>query len=144
MSGKLSQALSAAGKGKGLTPKLARFVLVGAASSALYVALVWVYVEGAGTGPRTASVLAYLTTLPINFIAHRRFTFQVEGRVVVEAARFLVLHGCNMAVSLLGMIGMVEGLGQSYWLGAFAAAVLVPLTTFLVMNFWVFVAPKAR
>lgn len=125
--------------GLGLSYKILRFAVVGGLSSLLYVLLVAFYVEIFGSGERWAAVLAYLTMLPINFIAHRCFTFRTVGHVWVELPRFALLHLCNIAVSLGGMIGAVEGFGLSYWFGAFAAAILVPMSTFLVMNFWVFV-----
>ncbi|PLX34199.1 MAG: hypothetical protein C0605_14410 [Hyphomicrobiales bacterium] len=118
--------------------RLLRFTWVGIASSLLYVLFVILFVEIASITSQQAAVLSYLCALVINYYAHRNFTFRSQATRTPEISKFLVLHAFNLMISFGCMLMVVNWLGMPYIFGAFLAAALVPVSTFLIMNFWVF------
>ncbi len=123
-----------------LADRAGRFASVGALTSLAYVLVVSFYTELAGTAPKLSSALAYLTVLPLNFLGHRKITFRSSAKAGAEFFRFIALHVVNIGVGVGGMAAAVDWLGLSYWIGSFAAVVLVPISTFIVMDLWVFSA----
>ncbi len=118
--------------------RLIRFAGVGALSGLIYVLAVAFYVDVIKFDVKLSSVLGYLTALPVSFIGHRNFTFRSNGQVAGEFVRFLVVHGANIAISIGGMALIVDWFGYNYWFGSILAVALVPISTYIVMEFWVF------
>jgi len=100
------------------------------------------YVEIADFSPKWSSVFGYITVLPVNFIGHRKLTFHSVNNTLPEVFRFLGVHTVNAAISVAGMYAVVDWLGYSYWFGSLTAVVLVPISTFLMMDRWVFTSRK--
>lgn len=118
--------------------KLFRFAGVGAITGLIYVIAVAVLVGFLGIDAKWASITGYLIALPISFLAHKRITFRSRNQPLAEALRFCILHGANILVSFVGMFLVVDWLGYSYWLGSVLVVASVPISTFVVMNLWVF------
>lgn len=116
-----------------------RFVIVGGLSSLLYVVFVIFFVEVASLSDLTSVIVAYLCATPLNYIMHRKVTFRSRGQVRRELPRFLFIHTCNIGLSLGGMQAATTLLGFPYWVGAFSAAVIIPISSFILMQIWVFV-----
>lgn len=126
-------------KRKLLTGRFIRFVIVGGLSSLLYVLIVIFMVEVAALSDSVAVVVAYLCATPLNYVLHRKVTFRSQGQVRKEIPRFLFIHGCNILLSLGGMEAATAYLGFPYWVGALSAAVIIPISSFILMQIWVFV-----
>ena len=118
--------------------RLFRFAIVGGLSSVFYVLLVLGFVAFLGLGNVTSTAVSYVISLLINYILQRVFSFRSTQKIVLELPKFLLLHICNMMVSIAGMYGFVNIWDLPYWIGALFAVFLVPISTFLVMHFWVF------
>lgn len=118
--------------------RFARFAGVGAVSAVCYVALVAVCVEAAGLGPKVASAVAYVLALPISYFGHRRLTFRSTTRISSEVPKFLAVNAANAAMAIGGMWWAVDRAGHDYWVGSLLAAILVPTTTFITFQLWVF------
>lgn len=118
--------------------RLFRFAWVGIFSGLAYMLVVGFYVEIADFNPKWSSVLGYITVLPVNFLGHRKLSFRSANDVLPEIFRFLGVHSVNAGISVAGMYGAVDLLGYSHWLGSLTAVVLVPISTFLMMDRWVF------
>jgi len=118
--------------------RFARFALVGGVSSLVYVGLVMLFIAVFHLDSNLSAALGYAMSVPINYIAHRKFSFRSAQKKKQELPRFVLVHLCNMAVSVGGMFGAVSGLGLPSWVGAGSAAVLVPVSTFLALHLWVF------
>ncbi len=131
------KAIGLLARGDGILARGLRFAGVGGLSSLAYVAL-------AGGLSATllpavgAAAVAYMLLLPVNFLAHRHATFRSSRPPRREIARFAVLHLASFGAATGGMAAAVGGLGLSPWLGAASAVVLVPLASFVAMQFWVF------
>jgi putative flippase GtrA len=115
-----------------------RFAIIGAISSGLYVVLASVLADAVGLRPGLAGAAAYISLLPVNFLAHKRTTFRSRQPFLQEVKRFVSLHGATLVVSSAVMeIGMTL-MGWSSWASALAVAVLAPAINFLAMRYWVF------
>jgi putative flippase GtrA len=126
-----------------LAAKLARFTLVGLTSAGIYTAVTILCVWFFGLDPKFGSTAGYLASLPFNFAAHRQYTFVASGVVWHELSRFFAVHLANIAVSIGAVSVAVDILGLDYKLGMVAVLVLIPLVTFVLMNFWVFRLQRA-
>lgn len=125
-----------------LLAKLARFVVVGVGSGAIYAAVTTALVA-AGIAPVPASIAGYCASVPLSFIGHRQFTFRANGRWTAEALRFVFAQAVNISVTAGSMRAAVEWLGDWRW-GMVAAVVLVPVANFVFMNLWVFRQQRGR
>ena len=124
--------------GMSLPKRLLRFAGVGAFSSLAYVLAVALYVEVLALNPTWSSALGYATIIPLNFFGHRKVTFHSNGHPARQFFRFIVMHGVNLLVCVGGMYWVVDLSGYSFWFGSLLAVVLVPLSTYVVMDLWVF------
>jgi putative flippase GtrA len=127
----------------GLLAKGLRFGLIGGISGAVFALATVILISFAGLEDKSASVLAYIASMPVNFIGQRYFTFRSQGRLVTDGFRFCMLHLANMAVTAGAMGAAVSALGLHYGFGIVGAILLVPLSSFSLMNLWVF-ATKPR
>ena len=141
----LRKALLFLQKDQSVFVRLFRYGVVGVFTSLLYVIFVMICVNIIGLTNEISSAISYVATIPINYSAHRRLTFRSYNRIISELPRYLLLHGCNIAVTISGMFSATELFGYPYWVGAFTAVILVPISSFLVMNFWIFInrSPKS-
>lgn len=121
---------------------LARFVLVGAANTAIGYALIliWLY---AGFGDYSANVLGFAMGLPISYVLHRSLTFRARyrasgGEMVRYVLAFLVAYGANLLAIAVGR-GM--GLGGTALLQAIAICTYAVLL-FLLTRLIVFRGPR--
>lgn len=115
-----------------------RFGMVGATSGLIFSGTTALLVSGFDANPKLASAVGYVTSMPINFIANRKFAFQSEGHWLGDVIRFCVLHLANIALTAGAMSIAVDALGLHYLFGVIAAILLVPVANFVAMYFWVF------
>jgi putative flippase GtrA len=123
---------------KSIPAKLFRFGSIGAISGVVYFAVTVVLAGSVGMDPKLASAIGYLASVPLNFIGNRRFTFMSNGQLYAQTIRFAFIHAVNLGMSILSMAAVSDWLGWNYALGAILTIVCVPISTFALMNFWVF------
>ena len=119
---------------------LIRFGLVGLACGTWYAAIAWGLIELAEFEPPSASLLAYVSAIPLSFLGHREFTFGSRGPRLSESFKFVVVQGANMWASYQLMETATDTLSFSYWVGIGACILIVPFITFVLLNAFVFVA----
>jgi putative flippase GtrA len=122
--------------------KLIRYALVGVASVGVYAVVTALAISGGGFDGKLGSIIGYLTALPLNFLANRRYTFLSDGAARRQAIRFASVHAVSISVSVAAMAVVVDGLGLHYGIAILAAVILVPIATFVVMDAWVFGGKK--
>ena len=117
--------------------RVLRFVVLGGASTALYIALVWLGTSVLHVPPLLMNVIGYLAVLPINFILHRNFTFIAHSAVAGQVRRFLIVHSFNLMTSSL--VYVVADLFNAPTLVAIiGVCIVVPACQFLALDLWVF------
>jgi putative flippase GtrA len=118
--------------------RAARFCLVGVASGLIFAAFTICSIAVFGVGHKLASVYGYLASLPLNFLANRRFSFRSGNALADDAMRFLSLQVGNLCITAFAMGAVVDFLRLHYMFGIIAAIALVPVVNFVIMQWWVF------
>lgn len=134
----MTSAWTAFSRNGSLIAKAARFASVGVLSGTIYACVTALLVSGLGAAPIPASIAGYCASVPASFIGHRQFSFRSNGRLSLEALRFVLAQALNIAVTAGSMHAATAWLGSAYWWGMIAAVVLVPIANFAFMNLWVF------
>jgi putative flippase GtrA len=124
-----------------LTRQLARFAVVGAASTLAYLSLFLLLQPGVGA--QSANLLALLITAVANTAANRRFTFGVRGRAkrATHQAQGLVVFALGLGLTS-GSLALVHATGATARTTEasvlVSANLLATLLRFLLMRAWVF------
>lgn len=120
-----------------LSARAVRYALVGLGNGVVFSGTTAFAVSFLRMSPVLASALGYLCSVPLSFFGHRSFTFRSQNAWQGEAGRFVLVHSCCLAASVL-IMGVITGMGLPYYLGLAGAVMLIPIMNFLVSNFWVF------
>lgn len=127
-----------------LALKVLRFGVIGVLSSGIFAAVTWWLVGPLQVDPKMASVVAYLASVPLNFLGNRYFSFRSSNALAGDFGRFALLHAGNIFLTAFAMGIVVDALGLHYAFGILGAVVLVPCVNFMAMNWWVFRHIKTR
>ncbi len=113
--------------------RVGRYGCVGVAVSVFYSLAVIACVRGLHPiTPTEASVIAFVLTLPVSYLAHGRVTFADRPADKFQPLRF----GLSTAMSFI--VAVTEIAGRSYLLGIAWNFLIIPATNFLVYLLWVF------
>ena len=118
--------------------KVVRFGVVGVLSCVIYVAVAGMLVHLDLCGPTMAGIIGYVAAIPANFIGNRRFSFRSETSLASDLPRYLLLHTANSLLAAATMALTIDGLRLHYRAGLVATVVVIPVTSFIAMNLWVF------
>jgi putative flippase GtrA len=127
--------------------QLARFVLVGAASTVAFV-LLYLLFRGVMTA-QAANAASLLVTAIANTAVNRRFTFGIRGRghATRHQLRGLIAFGAGLAITSGALAGLHAVTAQPGWAAEVAVLVLANLAAtvvrFLLYRGWVFRSAKA-
>ena len=114
-----------------------KFGAVGALSSSTFAVITTIIVISGWAEPRLASALGYISSIPLNFVLNRNFSFRSKAPVLRDTVRYALLHIGNTLLTILGM-SMALSFQLHYMTGIVLAVVAVPVLNFLAMNYWVF------
>ena len=121
-----------------------RFLGVGIVSTLTNFALSFCLVGFFQVDVRLANAVGYVMGMAVSYLGHRHVTFNSRGSVVREGWKFLVMHGFNLGLSTLVLAALVDGLGINRYASLVIANIFVMISSFLIMQFWVFRAPVAK
>lgn len=115
-----------------------RFVLVGGLASFSYAIFALVFITWLGADQVVASVVAYISAIPVSFFGQKFFTFKSGGAAGIEFLRFLPVQGANLllAASITAIFAHVLSADPIY--GIAAVMVIIPLFTYAAMSIVVF------
>jgi len=113
-----------------------RFALVGATSSAVYLAVLSAMVELAGASATLGAVVAYLVGTVVSYVGSAKFAFQ-RSMTRRNLARFLAVVGASFALNTL-IAYTLERAGVHYLLIGAAVILCVSAFNFLSHRFWTF------
>ena len=117
--------------------RLLRFAVLGGASTALYIGLVFFGTSVLHIPPLLMNVIGYLAVLPINFVLHRNFTFIARSPVGGQVQRFLIVHSFNIMTSSLVYV-VVDLFNAPTLVAIIGVCIVVPACQFLALDLWVF------
>ena len=119
--------------------RVGRYGCVGVAVSVFYSLAVIACVRGLHPiTPTEASVIAFVLTLPVSYLAHGRVTFADRPADKFQPLRFGLSTAMSFVVAVGGMYWITEIAGRSYLLGIAWNFLIIPGTNFLVYLLWVF------
>ena len=123
---------------EGLAFKGVRFGFIGALSSLLFAVVTVALTSWIRIDPKLASIAGYLTSMPLNFAANRRFAFKSENALPDDLVRFVLLHICGILITVFATSAAVDMFRLHYAFAIVTAIVVVPCVNFVAMNWWVF------
>ncbi len=117
---------------------LARFCVVGAISTLVYVgtsfALLWL----ALAPPAAVNLVALAAGIAASYFGHHGFTYRRAGHHAFFGTRFLVVTAILAGGSVLFTHVAVDVFRVSAYRGALAVSVLYPVASLLLHHFWTF------
>lgn len=119
--------------------QLFKFGVVGASGYAINLAVFALVVEALGVHHLPGAVAAFLVAVTNNFLWNRHWTFEATaGHPGFQAMRFLTVSVLALAVNLLVLTALVDGIGvRELPSQALAVAVAMPLN-FIGNKLWTF------
>jgi putative flippase GtrA len=121
-----------------ISRQLKWFLLIGGASYALNVAVLFVCVEWIGLHYVLAMMASFLVVVPTAHFLNRRITFKSDASYLRELGKYNVVIIGQFAAGLLLMAILIE-LGRLPYLWANAlSAVLLTALSFLSQKLWTF------
>jgi len=122
-----------------LLRRIARYGCVGLGVSLFYSLAVIACVHfWPPIGPTLASVIAFIVTQPIAYLAHRNVTFFDGQRDSFQPLRFAVTTAASFVLAVGGMYWITEIAGREYLLGIAWTWLVIPAVNFVVYMLWVF------
>jgi len=88
--------------------------------------------------PTFASVVAFLLTMPVGWLAHGSFSFGDRPFDRFQPLRFAVANGGSFSAAVGGMYVITEIGGYSYLYGIAWNWMIIPIINFTVYLLWVF------
>lgn len=121
--------------------RLVRFSLVGAAATAVYVLIAMATVEWLHVSPMIGATLGFCGSFGVSYIGHFHLTFAVPGRYRDYVVRFAVSSIASFLVSTVTMWLTTRLFEIDYRIALIAVAIIIPICSYLVNRFWVFLHP---
>ncbi|MEH2470451.1 putative flippase GtrA [Nitrobacteraceae bacterium AZCC 2161] len=121
--------------------RLVRFSMVGGLATGVYLLAALIAVEGLGVSPLIGATIGFCASFVVSFIGHFRFTFAVAGRYRDYVLKFAVSSVLSFLISTLAMWLATRILMIDYRIALIAIAIIIPICSYLVNRFWVFLLP---
>lgn len=122
-----------------LASPILRFLIVGGGNTLLYAVLSLLFMWILPLSEQVSSTLAYLTAIPVAFLAYKTFVFRAGSRIShSEVLRFLITHGVNLVVSYVMVAVLCGGLGLPREVGVLASCAAFAVIGYILMKLWVF------
>ena len=121
----------------------AKFVLVGAATAAIYFVVMWFFDSILEFKYLTSVSAAYVVSTGFHFLGSRHFTFvATQGRQNSQFIRYMALWIINYLITILVVGFSVEQLSLSPYIGVCVAVLFTMCTGYVMARYWVFKVKK--
>lgn len=120
-----------------LIKKLLRFGFSGGIGTLLYGLLAISMSYLSQLDAMAVHVLAYALCVPVSYLLQRNFTFRYEGQHRVAILKFITAAVLAFCVSTL-LVQLIKDSGYPEYLGTLIVMVIVPVSSYLTMQLWVF------
>jgi putative flippase GtrA len=118
-----------------------RISLVGAIATAIYMLTAMTAVERLHVSPMIGATLGFCASFAVSYIGHFHFTFAVPGRYRDHVVKFAVSSIASFLISTAAMWLATKLLRIDYRIALIAIAFIIPICSYLVNRFWVFLHP---
>lgn len=123
--------------------RLARFSIVGAIATGVYVAVAMIAIGAGGATPMVGAIIGFCASFLVSYIGHFRFTFAVPGQYRDYVVKFAVSSIVSLLLITSAISVTTKILKIDYRLALIAVAIIVPICNYLVSRFWVFLHPTS-
>lgn len=121
--------------------RLVRFSMIGGLATGVYLLAALIAVEGLGVSPMIGAAIGFCASFVVSFLGHFRFTFAMSGRYRDYVLKFAVSSLVSFLMSTLAMWLATKMLMIDYRIALIAIAIIIPICSYLVNRFWVFLHP---
>jgi putative flippase GtrA len=91
--------------------------------------------------PVVGAIIGFCASFLVSYVGHFRFTFAVPGRYRDYVLKFAVSSLASFLISTITMWTATNILRIDYKIALVTVAVLIPICSYLVNRFWVFLHP---
>lgn len=120
-----------------LVAQLTRFGVSGVINTIVYIGTGKALLA-AGVGHAATGALALLVASATGYVLHKLFSFRSKNEPAGEAARFGLLVLLNATLSSAALPALARQVGMSDTLALMTVSLILPVTNFLAMKFWIF------
>jgi putative flippase GtrA len=121
--------------------RLVRFSMVGGLATGVYLLAALITVGLLGASPMVGATVGFCASFVVSYIGHFRYTFAVQGRYRDYLVKFAVSSLASFLVSTLVMWLATKWLMIDYRIALVAVAITIPICSYAVNRFWVFLHP---
>jgi putative flippase GtrA len=121
--------------------RLTRFSIVGVLATGVYIIATIIAVEAGGVAPIVGATIGYCASFLVSYIGHLRFTFAVPGRYRDYFLKAVVGSAAAFFVGTTVMWMATKIIRIDYRVALVAVAIIVPICSYLVNRFWIFLHP---
>lgn len=121
-----------------LAVQFGRFLKVGALSTAVLYACLWLGVENFGLPAALASAIGFMLGTGVSYGLNSVFTFRSQQAHRRAAPRYAALLAAGWALNGALMLLLAHRLGVNYWLAQLGTSGVVLLWNFIGSRCWVF------
>jgi putative flippase GtrA len=117
---------------------LLRFGVSGGLATATHVSVFVLLVEWLGLRPLLAAGPAFVLAMLVSYGMNYHWTFSVSGPHRIMLPRYVVVALIGLGLNLGITYAVVDIAGDWYGYALLLVVMIVPLVTFLLSKFWVF------
>lgn len=118
--------------------QLSRFAGVGLLATLLHVVVALLASGLLAFSPQAANAVGFAGAVTFSYLGHGKITFGAELAHRFHAPRFFAASGLGLALSSAITYGITVWLGASFAAAMGVVAIAVPVSTFILLKFWVF------
>jgi putative flippase GtrA len=119
-----------------------RYALVGGSNGVVAV-VTYALLLAIGIAYPIAAILGYMAGIVNGYTWNRLWTFETGRFHLPEFSRYLAVQGSGLALNLLLLFVLIEGVGMAKGISEIFSLVPVVLLTYLFNRYWAF-QPKTR
>ncbi|WP_049982411.1 GtrA family protein [Halorubrum sp. BV1] len=121
--------------------QLRRFVIVGAVTAGIQMALLWTFVDAAGVNYLIGATVAIEITIVLSYVFNNAWTFQASQNTGVSEYLFglfktNLVRGTAIPIQLAVLFALVEWAGILYLVGNAAAILISGVYRFVLDALW--------
>ena len=116
--------------------QVARFLVAGASSTGVHVAVAATLINATGTSPVAANCVAFLCATACSYLLNTLWSFSSRLRHR-SLSRFAAVSLLGLGLTM-GLSWTAQSLGSSYWTGLACVVLTVPAFTYVAHRSWTY------
>lgn len=121
-----------------MAKKVFRYIVVGVIGTATHVGALVLLVEIFYMDPVLSSTLGFILTVIVSYILNYFWTFESSQNHIIALSRYVIVSVTGLLLNVGIMHLTVNILGWWYILGQATVSFVIPVTNFLMNNYWSF------